>query len=144
MAGQSFEELDCWKVARELCVEVYALTRNESCRRDYGFIDQIRRASVSVMNNIAEGYERGSDKEFIKFLYIAKASAGEVRSMSYVGIDQHYLTESEFEKLQNLCRRSSALCWSLIKSRSKSLSPLSKIVLALFVFLHHTQTLRPL
>ncbi|MCP5487536.1 MAG: four helix bundle protein [Verrucomicrobia bacterium] len=90
---KKFEELDCWQVARELTREVYALTVGDDCRRDFGFVDQIRRASVSIMNNVAEGFERGSDKEFIKFLYIARASAGEVRSMTYVGLDQGYLAD---------------------------------------------------
>lgn len=133
--AQKFEELDCWQVARELTREVYALTSGDACRRDYGFVDQIRRASVSVMNNVAEGHERGTDKDFVKFLYIARASAGEVRSMTYVGLDQHYLSESDFQKLQDLCRRSSALCWGLIKSKQAKLGVIAKLSILLFVAL---------
>ena len=131
--AQKFEELDCWHVARELTREVYALTAGDACRRDYGFVDQIRRASVSIMNNVAEGHERGSAKEFIKFLYISRASAGEVRSMTYVGLDQQYFSESDFRKLQDLCRRSSALCWGLIKSKQSKLGLTAKLSIMLFV-----------
>ncbi|HMP71812.1 MAG TPA: four helix bundle protein [Kiritimatiellia bacterium] len=132
---QKFEELDCWQVARELTREVYSLTAGDACRRDFGFVDQFRRASVSIMNNVAEGFERGSDKDFVKFLYIARASAGEVRSMTYVGLDQNYLSESDFQKLQDLCRRSSALCWGLIKSKKSNLGLASKLSLLLFTAL---------
>lgn len=131
--AKKFEELDCWQVARELTREVYALTAGDACRRDFGFVDQIRRASVSIMNNVAEGHERGSDKDFVKLLYISRASAGEVRSMTYVGLDQHYLSESDFQKLQDLCRRSSALCWGLIKSKQSSLGLATKLSILLFV-----------
>ena len=130
-----FEELDCWQVARELTREVYALTAIDACRRDFGFVDQIRRASVSVMNNVAEGHERGTDKDFVKFLYIARASAGEVRSMTYVGMDQGYLSDTDFQKLQDLCRRSSALCWGLIKSKQAKLGITSKLSLLMFTAL---------
>jgi len=105
MTVNKFEELDCWSVARELVAYVYKITKSDSCRRDYGYVDQIRRAAVSVMNNVAEGFHRGSNKDFIRFLYIARASAAEVRSMTYVGIDQGYISESEFNDLQDLCRR---------------------------------------
>ncbi len=100
---QKFEELDCWQVARELTRAVYAVTQEGACRRDYGYCDQMRRAAVSVMNNVAEGFERGSNRDFVKFLYIARASAGEVRSMSYVGLDQGYISQEIFGQLQELC-----------------------------------------
>ena len=90
-----FEDLDVWQVARELVRDVYALTRRDSLRRDPGFADQVRRAAVSTMNNIAEGFERGSDKEFIRFLFIARGSVGEVRSLLYVALDQSYINKDE-------------------------------------------------
>ncbi|HMO04534.1 MAG TPA: four helix bundle protein [Kiritimatiellia bacterium] len=130
-----FEELECWQIARSLSREIYALTACDSCRKDFAYVDQIRRASVSIMNNVAEGYERGSDKEFVKFLYIARASAGEVRSMTYVGLDQGYLTDTDFQKLQDLCRRSSALCWGLIKSKKASLGIIANLSLLIFTLL---------
>jgi four helix bundle protein len=91
---QRFEELECWQLGRELTNEVYALTREGKVVKDFAFIDQIRRAAMSVMNNIAEGHERGSNKDFVKFLYIARGSAGEVRNMLYIGIDQGYLDKA--------------------------------------------------
>ena len=93
MKVQRFEDLEAWQISRELTNQIYTITRKESIRRDYSFVDQIRRATISIMNNIAEGFERGSNKDFAKFLFIARGSAGEVRSMLYVGLDQGYLTE---------------------------------------------------
>ena len=116
---QYFEDLVCWQVARELTDEIYTLTKEQSIRKDYGFADQIRRAAVSVMNNIAEGFERDTNKDFIKFLFIARASAGEVRSMLYVALDQKYLDKKSFQHLYRLCCRSSSLCWGLITSLGK-------------------------
>jgi len=119
MKIQRFEDLEAWQIARELTNQVYAVTRKESIRRDYGFVDQIRRATISIMNNIAEGFERGSNKDFVKFLFIARGSAGEVRSMLYVGLDQAYLTDETFKRCHDLCVRSSQLCWGLIKHLKK-------------------------
>ena len=110
-----FEDLEAWQIARELSNRVYGVTSKGPVSKDYGFVDQIRRAAVSVMNNIAEGFERGSNKEFVKFLFIARGSAGEVRSLLYVGLDQGYLANSEFSECRDLCIRSSQITWALIK-----------------------------
>ncbi len=83
-----FEDLEAWKIARELTKEVYRTSKNDLFIRDYGLPDQICRASVSVMSNIAEGFERDGNKEFVNFLSIAKGSSGEVRSQLYVALDQ--------------------------------------------------------
>lgn len=91
-----FEELDCWKIARELSREIYSLTKSGEFSRDYGLKDQIRRAAVSVMTNISEGFERSSNKDFARFLYIAKGSAGEVRSLLQYHSGLKYV--SVFEK----------------------------------------------
>jgi four helix bundle protein len=93
---QRFEDLDAWKIARELTKNVYGLTRNDRFSRDYGLKDQICRSSVSIMSNVAEGFERDGDKEFVNFLSIAKGSAGETRSLLYVALDQEYISETEF------------------------------------------------
>src|SRR5439155_5049905 len=93
---QRFEDLDAWKIARELTKNVYGLTRNDRFSRDYGLKDQICRSSVSIMSNVAEGFERDGDKEFVNFLSIAKGSAGETRSLLYVALDQEYISEAEF------------------------------------------------
>jgi len=96
MSIKRFEDLEAWKIARDLTNNVYSLTRNERFARDFGLKDQICRASVSVMSNVAEGFERDGDKEFINFLSIAKASAGETRSLLYVALDQDYISDVEF------------------------------------------------
>lgn len=88
---QKFEDLEAWKISREVTREIYRISKNQSFARDFGLRDQICRASVSTMSNIAEGFERDGDKEFINFLSIAKASSGEVRSQLYVALDQEYL-----------------------------------------------------
>jgi len=115
MAVQYFEDLDCWKLGRELSKKIYAITKSDGFSKDYGLKDQIRRAVVSIMTNVAEGYERGTNKDFSKFLYIARGSAGEVRSLLYVALDQDYIKEADFENHQNLCRRCSAVIYGLIK-----------------------------
>ena len=119
MKIQRFEDLEAWQIARELTNKIYSISRKESIRRDYGFVDQIRRAAISIMNNIAEGFERGSNKDFVRFLFIARGSAGEVRSMLYVGLDQGYLADDTFTRCHDLCVRCSQLCWGLIKHLKK-------------------------
>jgi len=84
---ERFEEIEAWQDARLLVKGIYEVTDGGRFARDFGLRDQIRRAAISTMSNIAEGFERGSDKDFIRFLYMAKASAGEVRSQLYVAMD---------------------------------------------------------
>ncbi len=93
-----FEEIEAWQTARELTNLVYALTNQEQFARDFGLKDQIRRAAVSVMSNIAEGFESQTQSQFIRYLGIAKASAGEVRSQLYVARDQSYISEAQFKQ----------------------------------------------
>jgi len=103
MAGfKSFEEIGAWQKARELTNEIYAATRVSSFARDYGLCSQIQRSSVSIMSNIAEGYERSGQKEFHHFLSIAKGSAGEVRCQLYIARDQGYLNAVESDKLMQM------------------------------------------
>ncbi|NWG04354.1 MAG: four helix bundle protein [Syntrophaceae bacterium] len=101
---KSFEELPVWQKARELVNYVYTLTRQEAFSKDFSLVDQIRRSSTSVMYNISEGFERGSNTEFIQFLYIAKGSAGETRAQFYVALDQDYVTMEEFKKGTAMCK----------------------------------------
>lgn len=96
-----FEDIDAWQEARKLSAGVYALTRKQEFSRDYGLKDQIRRAAVSVMSNIAEGFDRGGNREFIQFLYIAKGSVAEVQAQLYVALDVGYLGEDEFRGMYN-------------------------------------------
>jgi len=99
-AVKSFEELEVWKNARLFCKAVYDQTNNVDFNKDFGLKDQIRRASISVVSNIAEGFERETDKEFGRFLYIAKASAGEVRAQLYIAYDLNYIDTESFEDLK--------------------------------------------
>ena len=116
-----FEDLEAWKLARELARRNCRLTRSGPFAKDYGFMDQIRRAAISVMNNIAGGFDRGTNKDFVKFLFIARGSAAEVRSMLNVALDQGYLSEEKFEECRILCILCSQIIWGLIKSaRRKS------------------------
>ncbi|HZR21821.1 MAG TPA: four helix bundle protein [Verrucomicrobiae bacterium] len=95
-----FEELEVWQAARDLARQTYKIANQPSFRRDFGLRDQITRAATSTMSNIAEGFERGTRKEFIQFLHVAKASNGEVRSQLYVALDQEYLDQTSFSGLE--------------------------------------------
>ncbi len=94
-----FEQIEVWQKARELTNKIYKITAQGAFSRDFGLKDQIRDASVSMMSNIAEGFERGGTAEFKQFLSIAKGLSGEVRSELYVALDQGYLTSTVFESL---------------------------------------------
>jgi four helix bundle protein len=96
---KKIEEIDVWKKSRELTKEIYSISKNHEFVRDFGLRDQIRRASVSIMSNIAEGFERSGRKEFIQFLSISKGSSGEVRSQLYVALDQNYISNEVFNNL---------------------------------------------
>ena len=95
---KNFEELIAWQKSRELAGYVYELTRQEKFSRDFGLRDQIQRAASSVMHNIAEGFESGSDPEFVRFLKMARRSAGEVQSQLYLALDVGYIAEDERKK----------------------------------------------
>jgi len=96
MKIQKFEDMKVWQDAREFVNQIYKSTSNQKFKKDFGLRDQIQRAAVSIMSNIAEGYERDSNKELIRFLLFSKGSAGEVRSLLYIASDHGYLTEKEF------------------------------------------------
>ncbi len=102
---ERFEDIEAWQGTRALVKAVYDATGQGPFAHDYGLRDQIRRASVSIMSNIAEGFERGSDKELRQFLIIAKASAGEVRSLLYVALDLAYLDGPTYEHLTQQASR---------------------------------------
>ena len=110
----NFEDLDVWKRSRDLVKEIYSLTRKPPFSKDFGLVDQIRRSAVSVMSNIAEGFERGSNTEFIRFLYIAKASCAETRSHLFIAFDQGYLTEDELETTKAFAKRVSSMIGGFI------------------------------
>ncbi|MFH1702455.1 MAG: four helix bundle protein [Nitrospirota bacterium] len=97
-----FEDLVAWQKARELTKQIYLMTKRESFSKDFGLREQIQRSSVSIMSNIAEGFERGSRPEFHKFIVIAKASCAEVRSHLYVAFDVGYINNEEFNSISSL------------------------------------------
>ena len=96
---EKFEEIRAWQSAREVVNRIYKISQDEKFKRDYSLGDQIKRASISIMSNIAEGFSRQSGKEFIQFLFIAKASAAEVQSQLYIAMDQGYIIEKEFKEI---------------------------------------------
>jgi four helix bundle protein len=102
-----FEEIEAWQGARQLSRLVYSLTKAGAFAHDFGLRDQIRRAAVSIMSNIAEGFESRTQPLFIEFLGRAKGSAGEVRSQAYVAMDAEYITQPQFQELVTLAERCS-------------------------------------
>ena len=96
---ERFEDMPIWRLPKDLAVEIYRVTKDAKFRRDFGLVDQIRRASISISSNIAEGFERGSKREFVQFLYIAKGSVGEVRSQLQVSSELGYIDREEFGSL---------------------------------------------
>lgn len=96
---ENFEELEIWKESRELCAIVRKFTKEKEFSKDFRFCSQINSAAGSIMDNIAEGFERDGNKEFINFLYIAKGSNGEVRSQSYRAVDAEFIDQLSFEDI---------------------------------------------
>jgi four helix bundle protein len=96
---ERFEDIIAWQKARVLTKDIYASTKIPPFAKDFGLKDQIQRASVSTMSNIAEGFERGGDREFVQFLSHSKGSCGEVKSHLYVALDQNYITPVSFDQL---------------------------------------------
>lgn len=113
MRVENFEDLICWQRARDLAVLTYSSFKTS---RDFSFRDQIQRAVISISNNIAEGFERKSNKEFNQFLHIAKGSCGEVRSMLYIALDLGYLDKNKFKDLYNRSHEISKIISGLIKT----------------------------
>ncbi|GAI86230.1 unnamed protein product, partial [marine sediment metagenome] len=110
-----FEDLICWQEARKLVNAIYQLTRNKQFF-DFSLKDQIQRAVISIISNIAEGFERGTREEFIYFLYIAKASCGEVRAQLYIALDQGFINNNDFQQALQQAKRISAMIYRLIES----------------------------
>ena len=93
---ERFEDIEAWKQARETTKLIYKISSEGAFSRDFALSNQIRRAVISVLSNIVEGFERGGDKEFLQFLAVAKGSCGEVRAQLYVALDQNYIDEQQF------------------------------------------------
>ncbi len=112
MKIEKFEDIVAWQKAKVLTLGIYSILKNN---RDFSYKDQIQRASVSIMNNIAEGFERRGDTELKRFLFIAKGSCGEVRSLLHLGRELGYFSEKEFQQLYLLATEISRLLSAFIK-----------------------------
>jgi len=119
MTIEKFEDIESWKLARELTKEIYRVTKLNNLSKDFGLKDQIQRASVSIMANISEGFDSGSDKSFINFLKYSYRSASEVQSLLYVVLDQDLITKSKFESLYEKCKDIKNLIGGLIQYLKK-------------------------
>lgn len=115
-----FEDLIAWQKARMLTKKVYQMTRQEPFCRDFGLSNQIQRSVVSVMSNLAEGFERGSSSEFHQYIVISKASCAEVRSQLYVALDVGYITKEIFDELNELALEVSRIIGGLKSSVQKA------------------------
>ncbi|PAW76768.1 MAG: hypothetical protein B9S32_13605 [Verrucomicrobia bacterium Tous-C9LFEB] len=120
---RDFKDLQAWQRARELTRHVYTICRNGPLAKDYGLKDQIQRAAVSVMSNIAEGFERIGQAEKLQYLNVARASCAEVRSLFVVAIDVGYLDEKTFREGDELTTQTSRLITGLIKVIRARTSP---------------------
>jgi four helix bundle protein len=110
---EKFEDLVAWQRARELTKDIYSITNQGEFSKDFGLRDQIRKASVSIMSNIAEGFERGGRSEFHHFLVIAKGSCTELRSQLYVALDVGYINKAVFKDLYSLSMETSRIIGGL-------------------------------
>jgi four helix bundle protein len=121
---ENFEQLEAWRTARELVRTVYVFFRRKPAALDFGLRDQVQRAAVSAMTNIAEGFERVHPGEKLQFYNVARASCGEVRSLSYVMLDAGYISESEHKTLLELVAQTGRLVSGLIRStRARTAHP---------------------
>jgi len=98
----NFEKLEIWQVARKLANQIYDIIDVNSFKRDFSFRDQLKRSAISSMSNIADGFMRGSNKEFIQFLFIARSSTGETKSHLYLAIDRKYINIEQFDSCKNI------------------------------------------
>jgi four helix bundle protein len=118
MGKEGFRELKVWHKARELAVYIYKLTNSDVFKKDFGLKDQIRRASVSVASNIAEGDERDTNKDSVRFLYIAKGSLAELLTQVIIAKDINYISEDEIRHISEECDKIGRMLGKLIKIRS--------------------------
>ncbi len=115
MANDMFEDLKMWQEARQLTGKIYELTKKPPLSKDFEMIGQLRRGLISITSNIAEGFERGGNREFIYFLSIAKGSSGEVRSQLYLALDQGYIEKQECEQIVNSLKVLSSMIGNFLK-----------------------------
>jgi four helix bundle protein len=114
------EEIEAWQKARTLVQEIYQISNQTEFSRDFALKNQIRKAAISIMSNIAEGFERSGNKEFVQFLSIAKGSIGEVRSQLFVAMDQEYISQPIFEKMNRMLMETGRMIGGMINYLSKT------------------------
>ncbi|MEA2076787.1 MAG: four helix bundle protein [Candidatus Marinimicrobia bacterium] len=115
----NFQELDVWKIAKELAIYIYEVTNKSPFSKDFGLRDQIRRATVSISSNISEGDESGTNKMSIRYFYIAKASNAEVQTQAIITNDIGYISDTEKENIISICEKISKKLYRLIQYRSQ-------------------------
>ena len=115
MKIERFEDIEAWKVARELTMNIYRMTRKSPLSKDYGLRDQMQSASISIMANIAEGFDSGSKKSFTNFLRYAFRSSSEVQSLLYIAMDCNYIQKEDFNKSFLLTQKTKALIGGFIR-----------------------------
>lgn len=132
-----FEDLQCWKNAKALAAELYQISNNGEFGKDYGFKDQVRRAAVSIASNIAEGKERETVAEFIRYLYIAKGSAGELKTQLLIAQDIGYVSQERAQDLRMKVEALSAMLGALIKKMKNRAEVIVKKRVALLPSFSH-------
>jgi four helix bundle protein len=123
MSKGGFKELKVWQKSKELAVYIYQVTDKEPFSKDYGLRDQIRRAAVSIASNIAEGDERETDREAVRYFYIAKGSSAEVLTQATIAFEIGYIEKETFEEIERRCIEISSMLSRLISARSKTFRP---------------------
>ena len=116
MTYKTFEDLEVWQNARILCKDIYVVTRKDKFQKDYRFVSQITASAGSIMDNIAEGFERDGNKEFLQFLSIAKGSCGELRSQIYRAYDIGYIDQNTFDSILNQSKKLSGSIYFFMQS----------------------------
>ena len=117
---ERFEDIEAWRFGRDLTKSIYEVTATGAFAKDFALSNQIRRASVSIMSNIAEGFERDGNKEFLQFLSTAKGSCGEVRAQLYVALDQNYIHQEQFTALSRKAIETSRTIFGFMKYLQQS------------------------
>ena len=112
---EKFQDLEAWKMARKITKEIYDISKQDKFSRDFALVNQIRRTSISILSNIAEGFERNGDKEFLQFLSIAKASNAEVYAQLYVALDQQYIDNTKFKEIAEDLEETGRIIGGLMK-----------------------------
>ena len=119
MSRTNFKELKIWQIAKDIAVDIYRVTESSNIKNDFSFREQMRRAAVSIASNIAEGNDRESNKEFIRFLYIAKGSCSELNTQLLIAKEINYINSVEADELEEKLQKTSQMIGALIKSLYK-------------------------